>query len=213
MKRSAWLCLAALLMLTTSPASASTVAASWRMDESGGSTMLDTSGNGNNGTLLGGVVPTGAAYAFDGTGWVSVPNRPSLNPALADVDITMQIATTSMPGTGTLDFDLLRKGTTVQYKVELYGLNGRAVGLCHFKGDLAGVTVKGGPTLNDGSWHTIECIKATSSVQLKVDGAVVKTVNTAVGSISPTTKLAIGSKYGNTDWYTGQMRNVTLSFG
>jgi concanavalin A-like lectin/glucanase superfamily protein len=196
-----------------SSAGAASLAASWPMNEFGGTTMFDSSGNGNNGTLMGGVTPTGATYAFDGTGWVSVPNSSSLIPGSANIDITLQIATTSMPGTGDFDFDLLRKGNNAQYRVELYPKNGRAVGLCRFKGDLAGVTVKGGPSLNDGNWHTIECIKTAKSVQLKVDGATVKTVNTAVGTISSTKNLAVGSKYGSADWYMGQMRNVTISFG
>jgi Laminin G domain len=202
-----------VVALWPSSAGAASVAASWPMNESGGTTMFDTSGHGNNGTLIGGVTPGGGAYTFNGSGWVSVPNSSSLVPGSANVDITLQIATRSMPGTGTLDFDLLRKGNSVQYKTELYGLNGRAVGLCRFKGDLAGATVKGGPSLNDGNWHTIECIKTSTFVQLKVDGAIVKTVNTNVGSITMTTKLAVGSKYGASDWYTGQMRNVTISIG
>jgi hypothetical protein len=205
--------LAAAILAIPALAGAAGVAASWPMNESGGSTMFDASGHGNNGTLIGGVTHGGGAYTFDGKGWVSVPNSSSLVPGSANVDITLQIATTSMPGTGTLDFDLLRKGNSVQYKTELYGLNGRAVGLCRFKGDLAGVTVKGGPSLNDGNWHTIECIKTSTFVQLKVDGAIIKTVNTNVGSITMTTKLAVGSKYGAGDWYTGQMRNVTISIG
>jgi hypothetical protein len=48
---------------------------------------------------------------------------------------------------------------------------------------------------------------------LKVDGALIKTVNTAVGSIATTKNVALGSKYGSNDWYTGQMRNVTVSLG
>lgn len=213
LRRGALFLAVVIVAFSPSSAGAASVAASWPMNESSGTTMFDSSGNGNNGTLIGGVTPTGAAYAFDGTGWVSVPNSSSLVPGAANINITLQIATTAMPGTGTLDFDLLRKGNNIQYKVELYPKNGRAVGLCRFKGNLAGVTVKGGPSLNDGNWHSIECMKTGSSVQLKVDGTIVKTVNTAVGTISSTKNLAIGSKYGSADWYTGQMRNVTISFG
>jgi concanavalin A-like lectin/glucanase superfamily protein len=213
MKKVVSLLATVMLIIPASAAGAATVAARWLMNESSGTTMLDSSGKGNNGTLIGGVRPTGGAYAFNGTGWVSVPNSSSLVAGSGNIDITLQIATTSMPGTGALDFDLLRKGTTIQYKVELYGLNGRAVGLCRFKGDTTGVTVKGGPSLNDGAWHTIECIKTSTSAQLKVDGVVIKTVNKAVGSITTSKNVALGSKYGSNDWYTGQMRNVTISFG
>jgi len=213
LRRGALFLAVVFIAFAPSSAGAASLAASWPMNESGGTTMFDSSGNGNNGTLMGGVTPTGATYAFDGTGWVSVPNSSSLIPGSANIDITLQIATTSMPGTGDFDFDLLRKGNNAQYKVELYPKNWRAVGLCRFKGDLAGKTVKGGPSLNDGNWHTIECIKTGKSVQLKVDGAIIKTADAAVGTISSSKSLAIGSKYGDADWYIGQMRNVTISSG
>src|SRR5436190_19694757 len=98
--------LAAVILAIPALAGAASLAASWPMNESGGTTMFDASGHGNNGTLIGGVTAGGGAYTFNGSGWVSVPNSSSLVPGSANVDITLQIATTSMPGTGTLDFDL-----------------------------------------------------------------------------------------------------------
>jgi hypothetical protein len=204
----------AILLLMSTASRAATFAASWPMnDPSASTTMHDVSGNGNDGTLIGGVTPTGSSFDFDGTGWVSVPNSASLNPGSQNVDITLDVNTRSMPGTGNLDFDLLRRGNTKQYKVELIGLNGKGVALCRFRGDAAGKTIKGGPDLTDGNWHTIECIKTSSAVQLKVDGTTIKTANVTIGSISANITTAIGSKYGGGDWFTGEMRNVELSFG
>lgn len=203
----------AILLVVPTASRAATVAASWPMnDPSNSTTMQDVSGNGNDGTLIGGVTPTGSSFEFDGTGWVSVPNSSSLNPESRNVDITLEVNTTSMPGTGNLDFDLLRRGNAKQYKVELIGLNGKGVALCRFRGDAAGKTIKGGPDLADGNWHTIECIKTSSTVQLKVDGTTIKTVNVTIGSISANTRTAVGSKYGGGDWFSGEMRNVKVSF-
>jgi hypothetical protein len=203
----------AILLVVPTASRAATLAASWPMnDPSNSTTMQDVSGNGNDGTLIGGVTPTGSSFEFDGTGWVSVPNSSSLNPESRNVDITLEVNTTSMPGTGNLDFDLLRRGNAKQYKVELIGLNGNGVALCRFRGNAAGKTIKGGPDLTDGNWHTIECIKTSSTVQLKVDGTTIKTVNVAIGSISANTRTAVGSKYGGGDWFSGEMRNVKVSF-
>src|SRR5689334_11920617 len=75
---------AAVASAGTSP-STSTVAALWHMNEpKGATTMIDSSGNGNNGTLLSGVqagVPgfKGTAYSFSGQSYVDVPNSPTLN--------------------------------------------------------------------------------------------------------------------------------------
>ena len=62
-------------------ASASTVAALWHMDETSGTTMADSSGHGNNGTLhnvtLGAAGKYGKSYTFGGSkakSYVEVPN-------------------------------------------------------------------------------------------------------------------------------------------
>ena len=77
------------------PPPPSGVVANWNMDEPAGSTtMLDSSGNGNNGTLKNGVqagVPgeTGTAYLFSGQSYVDVPSSNSLNPGTARADISV----------------------------------------------------------------------------------------------------------------------------
>jgi hypothetical protein len=55
----------------------------WRFDEGSGSTTIDSSGNGNTGTLMGGPAWTtgisGGALQFNGSNYVSVPNSSSLS--------------------------------------------------------------------------------------------------------------------------------------
>jgi len=72
-------------------AAGSTVAALWHMNEPAGSTvMVDSSGNGNNGSLhnvtAGAAGHSGTAYKFGGPkvkSYGEVPDSPSLNPGAA----------------------------------------------------------------------------------------------------------------------------------
>jgi hypothetical protein len=105
-------------------AAASTVVALWHMNETSGTTMVDSSGHHNNGALhnvtLGGGGFSGKAYSFNGTSsYVSVPSSASLNPGSANITISFYLSTTSLPKSG--DYDLVRKGAypAQNYKVEL----------------------------------------------------------------------------------------------
>jgi hypothetical protein len=194
--------------------SGGSLAAQWLMDETSGTTMADSSGNGNNGTLhkvtLGVAGYVGTAYAFNGqSSYVSVPNSTSLNPGSANIDISFALNTTSLPSVG--DYDLVRKGTfqVQEYKIEL--LQSGQIS-CVFRGSNDHFNATGGSGLNDGSWHHIQCIKTSSQVQLVIDGNVVKTTNGTVGSISNTYAANIGA-YPGSDWYKGKLDDVSIAIG
>ena len=71
------------LTVTPSTSINSGLAGSWRFDEGSGATTIDSSGNGNSGTLIGAPVwstgISGGALQFSGSNFVSVPNSPSLS--------------------------------------------------------------------------------------------------------------------------------------
>ena len=142
-------------------------------------------------------------------------------PGSADVTTSIDINTTHQPGTGNLDFDLIRSEPTKNmYKVELFPHGTiKAQAQCIFHGSQANINVHAGPSLNDGQWHTIVCHKTTNQVTLTVDGIQVGTANATVGSITFKTNavFAIGYKPvpGGTDadFYNGLMRNVSVSIG
>lgn len=192
--------------------SSAPLAAQWHMNETSGTTMVDSSGNGNNGTLhsvtLGAVGCSGTAYTFNRS-YAEVPDAPSLNPGSANIDISFCLATTSLPTSG--DYDLVRKGTasTQEYKIEL--LQSGQIS-CVFRGSTNHFNATGGSGLTDGAWHHIDCIKTSTQVQLVIDGSAVKTTTGAVGSISNTTAVEIGA-YPGSDWYKGQLDEVSLAFG
>jgi hypothetical protein len=200
------------------PASATTqpapLAAQWNMDETSGTTMADSSANGNNGTLhnvtLGAAGVMGTAYTFNGSSsYVAVPNAASLNPGSANIDISFYLKTMSLPTSG--DYDLVRKGvyTAPEYKVEL-NKNGSIN--CTFRGTTSNHSATGGSGLNNGAWHHVECLKTASQVQLVIDGTVVATTSGTVGSISNTYAVDIGA-YPGSDWYKGKLDDMSIAIG
>ena len=150
---------------------------------------------------------------------ITVPYSATLSPGSKDVSATVEINTTAMPGTGGLDFDILRSSKAgKQYKIELFPKKGKALALCYFSGSNAHKQITAGPALNDGHWHTITCTKTSNQIKLTVDGVVVKTAAIQIGTIThKSTALTMGWKPGTgtkgEDFYIGRLRNVSVSIG
>lgn len=211
------------LSLTESSSSSSpTVAAQWNMDETSGTTMFDSSGNNNNGTLHGPVQmgvagPTGqgTAYSFSGKSDVDVPHSATLVAGSANVDIAFWLNTTHLPASG--DYDLVRMGDypAQEYKVELLKTNQIE---CTYHGSSSSNNATGGATLNNGQWHYVQCIKTASAIQLWIDGVLVHSTSAVIGSVSPPTDVNIGA-HGNPgsasgyDWYQGDLDDVSITLG
>jgi hypothetical protein len=222
-KLSAALGALALSLAFPSVAAATTVVAQWNMDETFGTTMTDSSGNGNDGTTYN-IVTSGGGYIFDGgTSKVVVPNSPTLNPGAADFTYTVQIQTDVIPP-AQRDYDVLRKGLSTEvggsYKVEL--LNGLGLAKAYCKvidadGHVAGI--QGTANLADNQLHTITCKKTATGLTMIVDGGRARKKSALLGSISNTAPVTIGVKQANSpennlklgDWYNGVMRSATIS--
>jgi Concanavalin A-like lectin/glucanases superfamily len=202
-----------------------TVAGHWPMDETTGTKMADTSANGNTGNIIGPVqlgVPgppaLGTAYGFGGLKspqtYVDVPWSSTLVAGSANIDISFYLNTTHHDSNLNADYDLVRMGDYPfqEYKVELEP-NGQLN--CTYHGSNGGGNhAQGGPDLADGSWHYIQCIKTATQVQLWIDGADVKNTTFTIGSVSPPSgsDLIMGAHPGS-DWYWGELDDVTVTFG
>ena len=201
-----------LSLVAAMPAYAATVGF-WHMDESSGQ-MVDSSGSGNHGTLQNitrvspGYNGSGRAYSFNGSNSrVIIGNASSLNPGSQTITITAHVKFSSRPSASVGDYDLVRKGTGI-YKMEILG---SGQGYCHFKGTSGSLSVKAGPDLSDGRWHTIVCKKTSSSITLTVDGSSTSRSGN-VGSISSSAPLILGGKpNASGDWYNGVMDEVSIS--
>lgn len=195
---------------TSTPASAASFGGSWQLNEKSGA-AVDSSGNGNNGTLHGGITRTGTQYRFDGsTGYVSVPDSSTLDPGSGNITLTVKFSLDGNPTPSGNDYDLARKGlgstTGGDYKAEVLDTG---KGFCHFRGSQHSADLTGGSNLGSGT-HTLKCVKTSSSVSLLVDGSVKATRSVTVGSISNSSGVSIGAKPGD-DFTDGYVDYVTIS--
>ncbi len=207
------------------------LAALWHMNETSGTTMFDAVGS-DNGTFAGhpvklgvaGLAGTaygfGAAYGLKGQSYVSVPSTDGLNPYNANLTATIDVNTTGTPPPEPDDWDLFRKGTYLspgpwnEFKMELQQ-DGQIS--CGFDGTLNGkseyMELQAGPKVNDGQWHTVQCVKTATTIAVVVDG---QTFSKAVklGSISNTEPVVIGN-HGTpaADQYSGALDEASLQFG
>ncbi len=192
------------------------VVALWHMDETSGTTMYDSIA-GHNGTLhtiqLGLPGYLNLAYGFNGSSsYASVPTASDLNPGSADVTYTIHLSTTGTPPPPPADWDLFRKGlyTTTGGEVKMeFQQSGQAS--CGFKGSAGYSELIAGPKINDGQWHTVQCVKTSSAIKLVVDG-VTYTQPANVGSINNTASVVVGARPGS-DWYKGTLDEANIQIG
>jgi hypothetical protein len=170
-----------------------------------GGTVLDSSGQGNNGSLLATPgVPTwlasgkvGGAFDFTGNGatagqTIFVPHSASLNPGSSDFAIALWIRTDHE-----YDGDILRKGSTgtgsTWYKLEHSPAPWNDKISLNFNTTGTDATIDSKNAYNDSQWHFVVAQRVGNQAQLWID-AVLDGTATVSGSISNTANLAIGSK-------------------
>jgi hypothetical protein len=183
--------------------------------------LVDSSGNGNNGTttnITGVPGFAGNGYHLDGSSSIAtVPSSDSLNSGGANFALTVHGRFTQLPSTGMGDYDLssakgLASTPGGDYKMEILPRKNKtqAKAFCFFKDSskTVGKIVKG-PNLANGVWHTVVCTKTSTSVQLTVDGTTY-TNPVQPGSISNTAPVTIGAQTRSSDWYEGDMDEVSV---
>jgi hypothetical protein len=185
----------------------------WHMDETSGGSMYDAIAA-HTGVLhsvaLGLPGFSGSAYGFAGSAYASVPTASDLNPGSANVTVTIHLKTTSAPATP--DWDVIRKGlyTTPggEYKME-YQPSGQAS--CGFKGSAGYSELMAGPAVNDGQWHTVQCVKTSTAIKVVVDG-VAFTKGANIGSIANTDAVPIGARPGS-EYFQGALDEASIQIG
>jgi hypothetical protein len=205
-----------LLLAAPSYADVLLTAADWQMDETS-EQMTDSSGNENNGDPTD-VRQTGARYLFNGsTSYVAVPDSDSLDPAEKDITLRARLKVTDAPMDDD-SYDIVRKGLAGRpggdYKMEIKRAADPTVGKLHclFKGDGGTVDKVARRDIVDGEWHTLECIKTSTSVVARVDGSGGSTKAGTAGSISNPTNVMVGAKTATPldDTFDGKMDFVSI---
>jgi concanavalin A-like lectin/glucanase superfamily protein len=197
----------------TAPAAPPKLVALWHMDETSANVMVDSVG-GHNGILDGVAVGLpgfiGTAYGFTRSA-VTVPSAAPLNPGRRKLTVAIRLNTTEVPLHP--DWDLLRKGVfgsgVGDYKIE-YQPSGQAS--CGFLGSAGrDVELTAGPPLNDGRWHTVQCVKTTTAIRLVVDGRTFSK-RAKIGSISNHAPLVIGARPGS-EFFRGSLDEAYVQVG
>jgi hypothetical protein len=203
-----------MAVAVANPAQAApTVVALWNMDSV--PTMADSAGGDNNGTTSA-ITMNGGFYAFDGVNSIAqVPHNANLNPGTANIKIEVRINTATPPAPGET-YDVIRKGISGTaggyYKIELRGKTGGGMNAaCIFKDGnrVAGRAVADFPV---GTWQTITCTKAATTVTLAT-GATTRTTSASVGAIANTAPVHVGGKGDGTDVFSGLMDYASITIG
>ena len=195
--------------------------AHWTLDEIGGNTAVDSSGNGNDGTSFN-VDGDGDGYTFNGSSSrVVVPNSPTLNSGSGDFSWGVTISMTEPPMPKGETYDILRKGLAGSkggdYKLEIMNSSGKAKARCVFNsvlpnGKRANAAQLDATSLADGRQHVITCTKTSNAVTVQVDSHAAKTkqISGGLGAVSNTLDLALGAKAEKSaksgfDWFEGEL--------
>jgi hypothetical protein len=203
----------ATAVVTDAPATPGLVAL-WHMDETSGTVMRDSAGT-HNGTTsnvqvgqAGGF--SGLAYGFTGSSQVLVPSANDLNAGAAKLTVTIHMKATTVPATP--DWDLIRKGVFTsaggEFKVE-YQPSGQAT--CGFNSSTNYAELTAGPALNNGQWHTVQCVKTSTNIQLVVDGQTF-TQAASLGTIGNTVQVAVGAHPGS-EFFRGSLDEASIQIG
>src|SRR5215216_4999797 len=186
-----------LLLAAPSYADVLLTGADWQMNETSGQ-MIDSSGNNNTGTPVD-VLQTGSSYVFNGsTSYVLLPDSDSLDPQENDITLSASVMVTNTPMPDD-SYDIVRKGLSStpggDYKMEIKRAADPTVGKLHclFKGDGGTVDKVARRDIVDGNWHTLECIKTSTSVVASMDGSGSTKAGSA-GSISNASEVLVGAK-------------------
>ena len=190
--------------------------ADWQMNETSGQ-MIDSSGNNNDGDPTD-VGQRGSRYVFNGsTSYVLVPDSDSLDPEGKDITLRAGVKVTDKPMDDD-SYDIVRKGLSGSpggdYKMEIMRAADPTVGNLHclFKGTEGTVDIVARRDIVDGEWHTLECIKTSTSVVARVDGRSGSTKAGSAGSISNASNVMVGAKTADPldDTFDGSMYFVGI---
>jgi hypothetical protein len=117
---------------------------------------------------------------------------------------------TSVPATP--DWDLIRKGVFTsaggEFKVE-YQPSGQAT--CGFNSSTNYLELTAGPALNNNQWHTVQCVKTSTGIQLVVDGQTF-TKTGSMGTISNNVQVAVGAHPG-AEFFQGFLDEASIQLG
>ena len=202
----------------------------WRLDEGSGTTALDSSGNGNDGTLVNGptyitaVSSTGLSFAGDSGEGVEVPDPvdDSLDPGSGEIAVETWMRVSAAPANGishplVTKLDFQDDPSIDGFELALYGDGG--AGRLFFKlwdnapsSQASGVWQAFDATNDwvDGQWHHVVGQINGSNVELWVDGTLVASSAHSAGTIIADNPLRFGVDQFGTNDYDGDLDEISV---
>ncbi|MFH0815391.1 MAG: right-handed parallel beta-helix repeat-containing protein [Methanobacteriota archaeon] len=189
--------------------------AEWKFNEGAGTVAYDTSGNGNDGTLMKGPawVPgiSENGLEFDGLNdYVNVSHNPALNIGGAGAGFTAE-AWIKLNNPATSFMQIMRKrdpsGTGYEFQIRDTGNN------LTFRSYNAGVSASASVSANDGRWHHVSATKNATDELLRLyfDGMLVNTSSSSTpGTEGCTETLNIGCEFGTAAFFNGSIDEVRI---
>ncbi len=162
----------------------------WRLDDGSGTTAADSSGNGNDGDMVGGPTWTtgynGGALQFDGTDDHVTIDPIIAQPASFTISAWIKTSYTAPAGTEAVILAWGAAGQVGEFRVEdskiMYG---------QYAGGADWQFLYGGAAVSDNAWHHVALTKAGSAINLYVD-AIPDGSGSITNTITPT-DLTIGA--------------------
>jgi hypothetical protein len=183
------------------------------MDETSGTTLFDSSGNGNDATIsganLGQPGKLGFGFGFNRQSLIEGPT--TLNPGASDFSVSTWVNFTTPPPSDTQD--LIRKGYSPSrggdFKMEVWPAGNIQ---CLFRGSSGEVALKSKGDISDGTWHFVMCRRQGKTLSVTIDDRI-WTKAGPVGAISNSLPLHIGAKNADEDHFLGLMDEVQMTIG
>ncbi len=194
------------------PTILSGLAGYWRFEDQAGTTMVDSSGQGNDGALVGKARRVlgkfGQGLELDGaTAYVQVPPAAALNPGASTFSLSIWVRNRKQD-VWTWNLFFKDDGKLQSYYYFGVGTKPRF----EFSTGDAKVTIDGQAGVNDNRWHHLVAVRnGLYSAQLYVDGVLDSSASAAPSqssTIRTTTPLQIGA--GNGSFYAGQIDDARV---
>jgi hypothetical protein len=175
----------------------------WKLDDGAGTSAVDSSGNGNTGTLNNSPTWTtsgmnGGALTFNGTNqYLSAPNAPSLD--LTTFTVSVWVNFSSPPSTYVTLISNYAGGVSDNYNLTLQGGNYQ---VCSFQDAGANFRSTGlGWVPTPGVWYQVACTFDGSTISLYINGALAASSPQPYTPKVGTSGLTIGASHTHTTYF------------
>ena len=83
---------------------------------------------------------------------------------------------------------------------------------CGFKGSCGYSEMMAGPAINDGQWHTVQCVKTATAIKVVVGRGGDHEVRRSIGTIANTDAVPIGARPGS-EFFKGSLDEASIQIG